>query len=82
MRGVGESQAASGETTAIGSRNEPRLQPAQLSQCHDGPSSFCFWVDPERELTFSFLSTGLMEDSRHIERIGRLSDMVLAAVTH
>jgi CubicO group peptidase (beta-lactamase class C family) len=46
-----------------------------------GAGSSCFWVDPERELTFSFLSTGLMEDSRHIERIGRLSDMVLAAVT-
>ena len=47
-----------------------------------GAGSSCFWVDPERDLTFSFLSTGLMEDSRHIERIGRLSDMVLAAVTH
>ncbi|MFP2906215.1 serine hydrolase domain-containing protein [Pyxidicoccus sp. 3LFB2] len=46
-----------------------------------GAGTSCFWVDPERELTFSFLSTGLMEDSRHIERIGRLSDMVLAAVT-
>lgn len=47
-----------------------------------GAGTSCFWVDPERELTFSFLSTGLMEDSRHIERIGRLSDMVLAAVTN
>jgi CubicO group peptidase (beta-lactamase class C family) len=46
-----------------------------------GAGTSCFWVDPERGLTFSFLSTGLMEDSRHIERIGRLSDMVLAAVT-
>ncbi|NMO16975.1 hypothetical protein HPC49_12255 [Pyxidicoccus fallax] len=46
-----------------------------------GAGSTCFWIDPERELTFSFLSTGLMEDSHHIERLSRLSDMVLAAVT-
>ncbi|MCP3143233.1 serine hydrolase domain-containing protein [Pyxidicoccus xibeiensis] len=47
-----------------------------------GAGSTCFWVDPERELTFSFLSTGLMEDSHHIERLSRLSDLVLSAMTH
>jgi CubicO group peptidase (beta-lactamase class C family) len=45
-----------------------------------GAGSTCFWIDPERDLTFSFLSTGLMEDSRHIERVARLSDIVLAAL--
>lgn len=45
-----------------------------------GAGSTCFWVDPQRDLSFSFLSTGLMEDSRHIERVSRLSDLVLAAV--
>ena len=43
--------------------------------------STAFWIDPEREVTFSFLSTGLMEDSYHIERVSRLSDIMLAAIT-
>ncbi len=45
-----------------------------------GAGSTCFWIDPERDLTFSFLSTGLMEDSRHIERTARLADIVLASL--
>ena len=45
-----------------------------------GAGSTAFWIDPARDLTFSFLSTGLMEDSRHMERIARLSDIVLAAL--
>jgi CubicO group peptidase (beta-lactamase class C family) len=45
-----------------------------------GAGSTCFWIDPERDLAFTFLSTGLMEDSRHIERTARLSDIVLAAL--
>jgi len=45
-----------------------------------GAGSTAFWIDRDRDLTFSFLSTGLMEDSRHIERVARLSDAVLAAV--
>ena len=45
-----------------------------------GTGSTCFWIDPEHDVAFSFLSTGLMEDSRHIERTARLSDIVLAAV--
>lgn len=45
-----------------------------------GAGSTAFWVDPQRDLGFSFLSTGLMEDSRHLERVSRLSDLVLAAV--
>lgn len=46
-----------------------------------GAGSTAFWVDPERELSFALLSTGLMEDSFHIERVGALSDMVIASMT-
>ena len=45
-----------------------------------GAGSTAFWIDPERELTFAFLSTGLMEDSYHVERVARLSDLVVAAL--
>jgi len=45
-----------------------------------GAGSTAFWVDPERDLSFSLLTTGLMEDSRHIERVARLSDLVTASL--
>lgn len=45
-----------------------------------GAGSTAFWIDPARDLTFAFLSTGLMEDSHHVERLSRLSDLVLAAL--
>ncbi|MDJ0850903.1 MAG: serine hydrolase domain-containing protein [Myxococcota bacterium] len=45
-----------------------------------GAGSTAFWIDPERDLSFTFLSTGLMEDSRHIERVAHLHDLVLAAL--
>lgn len=45
-----------------------------------GAGSTAFWVDPERDLTFAFLSTGLMEDSHHIERLGVLSDLILSSI--
>ncbi len=45
-----------------------------------GAGSTAFWVDAERDLSFAFLSTGLMEDSHHMERLGVLSDLVLAAM--
>lgn len=37
-------------------------------------------VDPERELTFVFLSSGLLEGLHHFQRLQRLSDLVLGAV--
>ncbi|MFT4560806.1 MAG: CubicO group peptidase (beta-lactamase class C family) [Gammaproteobacteria bacterium] len=46
-----------------------------------GAGSTAFTVDPERELSFTFLSTGLMEDSYHVERVGALASIVLAAIT-
>ena len=33
-------------------------------------SAAAFWVDAERQLSLAFLSTGLMEDSHHMERLG------------
>jgi len=47
-----------------------------------GAGSTAFWVDPERELSFVLLTTGLMEDSFHLERVGTLSDMVIASIVH
>ncbi|MEM7468181.1 MAG: serine hydrolase domain-containing protein [Pseudomonadota bacterium] len=46
-----------------------------------GAGSTGFTVDPARELSFSFLSTGLMEDSYHFERVGVLATLVIAAMT-
>jgi CubicO group peptidase (beta-lactamase class C family) len=40
-----------------------------------------FSIDPRRDLTIAFLSTGLMEDSRHLERMATVATLVLAAMT-
>jgi CubicO group peptidase (beta-lactamase class C family) len=45
-----------------------------------GAGSTAFWIDPARDLTFAFASTGLMEDSFHVERLARLSDQVVSAL--
>ena len=45
-----------------------------------GSGSTGFTVDPERGLTLAFLSTGLMEDSYHFERIGKLGTLVMASL--
>jgi CubicO group peptidase (beta-lactamase class C family) len=44
-----------------------------------GAGSTCFWVDPAQDLTFVLLTSGLMEDSRHLERMQRISDLVLSS---
>ena len=44
-----------------------------------GAGSTLFWVDPERDLLFVCLTTGLLEESRNFERLQRLSDLALAA---
>ncbi len=46
-----------------------------------GAGSTGFTIDPVRDLTVAFLSTGLMEDSYHFERIGALQTVVLSAMT-
>ena len=45
-----------------------------------GAGSNVFWIDPVRDLSYVFFSSGLMEDSYSIERHQRLSDLVLAAL--
>jgi CubicO group peptidase (beta-lactamase class C family) len=45
-----------------------------------GAGSTAFWIDPVRDVTYAFMSSGLMEDSYSIERHMRLSDLVHAAL--
>jgi len=45
-----------------------------------GAGSTLFWVDPDRDLTFVCLTTGLLEESRSVDRFQRLSDLVHASV--
>ena len=45
-----------------------------------GAGSSVFWIDPVSDVTYAFLSSGLLEDSHSIERHMRLSDLVHAAV--
>ena len=45
-----------------------------------GAGSTMFWVDPEADVSFSFLSAGVMTQAANIERCGKLSDMALSAI--
>jgi len=45
-----------------------------------GAGSTMFWVDPQREIVFVCLTAGLLEESRNLDRLQRLSDLVLSAV--
>jgi CubicO group peptidase (beta-lactamase class C family) len=45
-----------------------------------GAGSTMFLVDPERDLSFVCLTSGLLEESRNFERLQRLSDLVLASI--
>jgi CubicO group peptidase (beta-lactamase class C family) len=47
---------------------------------HFGAGSAGTWVDPEHDLAFTFLSTGLIEDSYHLERTAVLSDLVVRSL--
>jgi CubicO group peptidase (beta-lactamase class C family) len=47
-----------------------------------GAGSNGLWVDPMHQLSFSFLSTGLLEDSYHLERTALLSDLVMSALVN
>ncbi|GAA5033810.1 serine hydrolase domain-containing protein [Microbacterium fluvii] len=44
-----------------------------------GAGSSLFWVDPERDLTFVFLSAGVMEESENVARFQKLSTMAVSA---
>jgi len=45
-----------------------------------GAGSSVFWIDPASDVTYAFLSSGIMEDSYSVERHMRLSDLVHAAL--
>jgi CubicO group peptidase (beta-lactamase class C family) len=47
-----------------------------------GAGSNGLWVDPVHQLSFSFLSTGLLEDSYHMERTALLCDLVMSALVN
>ncbi len=44
-----------------------------------GAGSALFWVDPVREITFAFLSAGVMGQAENIERFQRVCDIVSSA---
>jgi CubicO group peptidase (beta-lactamase class C family) len=44
-----------------------------------GAGSVLFWVDPVREITFAFLSAGVMSQAQNIERFQRICDIVSSA---
>jgi CubicO group peptidase (beta-lactamase class C family) len=46
-----------------------------------GAGASGFSIDPQRDLTLALLSTGLMEDSYHLERMSTMATLVLAAMT-
>jgi CubicO group peptidase (beta-lactamase class C family) len=45
-----------------------------------GAGSNCFWVDPERELVYVYLSAGLMSETNSVHRHQRIGDLVQAAI--
>ena len=45
-----------------------------------GAGSSLFWVDPERQMTFVLLSSGVMNEPDNMRRCQKLSDMAVAAV--
>jgi CubicO group peptidase (beta-lactamase class C family) len=44
-----------------------------------GAGTTLYWVDPLRDITFTFLSAGVMESNANIERFQKLSDIVISA---
>ena len=45
-----------------------------------GAGSTCFHIDPAKDLFVAYLSTGLLEESRSVERHQRMADMVHASL--
>jgi hypothetical protein len=45
-----------------------------------GAGSTGFWIDPEHELSYALLTTGLLEESHNLERTALLSDLVVSAL--
>jgi len=47
---------------------------------HFGAGSSGFWIDPASDLSFSLLTTGLIEESHNLERTAKLADLVMSAL--
>ena len=47
---------------------------------HMGAGSTGFWIDPQHELSYALLTTGLLEESHNLERTSLLSDLVMSAL--
>lgn len=45
-----------------------------------GAGTSLFWIDPERDLTFCWLSAGVMEHNANTRRFQRIADMIFAAI--
>lgn len=45
-----------------------------------GSGSTCFWVDRKRDMSFVFMSTGLIEETRHVDRMQKYSDMIISSI--
>ncbi|MEO6186283.1 MAG: serine hydrolase domain-containing protein [Steroidobacteraceae bacterium] len=44
-----------------------------------GAGTSLFWIDPERDITFTCLSAGVMEHNANMRRFQKLADMILSA---
>lgn len=47
---------------------------------NNGAGSTLFWVDPERDVTFVFLSSGVLDEADNVARFQKISTMVSAAI--
>ena len=45
-----------------------------------GAGSTAFWIDPARDVSYAFMSSGLMEESYSLERHQKLADIVHSAI--
>lgn len=57
----------------------PTASPRTFAAVGGGSTSFL--IDPERDLTFIFLSAGFFTGLTHLERVSRLHDLALATVS-
>lgn len=47
---------------------------------NNGAGSTLFWVDPDNQVSFVFLSAGVMDEAKNVERFQRISTMISAAI--
>ncbi|ANE03041.1 serine hydrolase domain-containing protein [Corynebacterium crudilactis] len=56
----------------------PFVNPAAFG--NNGAGSTLYWVDPVNDVTFTFLSSGVLDEADNVERFQRISTMVAAAI--